>query len=72
MANSTREIIKYKIKLYRNKRKLTQEELGELSGVSTDYISELERGKKSPSIKRLDMIANALNVEIYKFFIEEE
>ncbi|MBO6273415.1 helix-turn-helix transcriptional regulator [bacterium] len=70
MANSTTEILKHNIKLYRNKRGLTQEQLGERCGVSTDYISELERGKKTPSIKRLDMIARALNIEIYKFFIE--
>jgi transcriptional regulator with XRE-family HTH domain len=72
MANSTREILKYKIKYYRTQCGLTQEKLGELSGVSTDYISELERGKKLPSIKRLDMIANALKIDIYKFFIDEE
>lgn len=70
MANSTASILKNNIKYYRNLRKLTQEQLGELSGVSTDYISELERGKKVPSIKRLDYIAKALNIEIYKFFIE--
>ena len=70
MANSTTSILKDNIKYYRNLRKLTQEQLGELSGVSTDYISELERGKKVPSIKRLDYIAKALNIEIYKFFIE--
>ena len=72
MANSTNEIIKYNIKYYRNLKGLTQEKLGELSGVSTDYISELERGKKTPSIKRLDLIARALDVEIYKFFIADK
>ncbi len=72
MANSTAEILKHNLKFYRNLRKLTQEQLGELSGVSTDYISELERGKKMPSIKRLEYIANALNIEIYKFFIENK
>ncbi|MBR1907821.1 helix-turn-helix transcriptional regulator [bacterium] len=70
MANSTTLILKNNIKYYRNLRNLTQEQLAELSGVSTDYISELERGKKVPSIKRLDYIAHALNIEIYKFFIE--
>ena len=72
MTNSTTEILKYNIKHYRNMLNLTQEQLGELSGISTDYISELERGKKVPSIKRLDLIAKALNVEIYKFFVKEE
>lgn len=62
MTNSTTEILKINIKKYRNKRSLTQEQLGELSGISTDYISELERGKKVPSIKRLDLIAKALDI----------
>ena len=70
MANSTTEILKNNLKYYRNLRNLTQEQLGELSSISTDYISELERGKKVPSIKRLDLIAKALQIEIYKFFIE--
>ena len=72
MTNSTTEILKYNLKFYRTLRNLTQEKLGELSGVSTDYISELERGKKIPSIKRLEYIANALNIEIYKFFIVDK
>ncbi len=70
MTNSTVEILRKNIKLYRNQRNLTQEQLGELSGISTDYISELERGKKVPSIKRLDLIAKALDIEIYKFFLK--
>ena len=72
MANSTTEVLKYNLKYYRHAQNLTQEQLGELSGISTDYISELERGKKVPSIKRLDKIAKALNIEIYKFFITNE
>lgn len=70
MANSTTTILKNNLKYYRNLRNLTQEQLGELSGISTDYISELERGKKVPSIKRLDLIAKALDVQIHKFFVE--
>ena len=70
MANSTINILKNNLKLYRKFRNLTQEQLGELSGISTDYISELERGKKVPSIKRLDLIAKALDIEVYKFFVE--
>lgn len=71
MANSTTEILRNNLKYYRKLKHLTQEQLSDLSGVSTDYISELERGKKVPSIKRLEMIANAMNIEIYKFFISE-
>ena len=61
--------IKNNIKKYRNNKGFTQEKLSELAGVSTDYISEIERGKKVPSIKRLDKIAAALGIPAYKILM---
>ena len=55
-ANSTKDIFRYNLKFYRNKLNLTQEKLSELSGISSDYLSEIERGKRTPSFKRLDLI----------------
>ena len=65
MTNSTEKIISTNIKLYRNKANLTQLKLGLICGISEDYISEIERGKKLPSLKRLIIIADALGVEPY-------
>lgn len=48
---------------------MTQEKLSEISGISKDYLSEIERGIKTPSLKRLIIIAQALEVEVYKFFL---
>ncbi len=64
MANSTIENIKKNIKKYRLDCGLTQEKLGELCNISPDYISEIERGRKIPSLKRLIIIADVLNVSI--------
>ena len=69
MANSTKDIFRQNLKFYRNKLNLTQEQLSELSGISSDYLSEIERGKRTPSFKRLDLIANSLNIEVYKLFL---
>ena len=69
MTNSTIINIKNNIKKYRLEMGLTQEKLSEKAGVSSDYISEIERGKKVPSIKRLDKIAIALGVPTYKFLM---
>lgn len=60
MANSTTEILINNIKYFRSLKNLTQEKLSEISGISKDYLSEIERGKKTPSIKRLIKIAEAL------------
>lgn len=69
MANSTTDILRNNIKTFRENQNLTQEKLSELAGISADYLSEIERGKKKvPSIKRLIQISEALDIEIYKFF----
>jgi len=64
MTNSTIINIQKNIKRYRIIRGYTQEKLSELCDISRDYISEIERGKKVPSLKRLIIIAETLNVTI--------
>ena len=41
---------------------LTQEQLAERSGLSQQYLSGLERGKRNPTIVTLYEIASALGV----------
>ena len=72
MKSNTLELLRQNINKYRLSKNLTQEKLSEISDISSDYLSEIERGKRIPSLKRLLLIADALNVEIYKFFISEE
>ena len=72
MKTNTLELLRQNIKKYRLSKNLTQEKLSEISDISSDYLSEIERGKRIPSLKRLLLIADALNVEVYKFFISEE
>lgn len=69
MTNSTIDIFRNNLRFYRNNQGLTQERLSELTGISTDYLSEIERGKKTPSFKRMELIASALNIEVYKLFM---
>ena len=68
MTNSTIKIIQNNIKKYRKERNLTQEQLSELCNISTDYLSEIERGKKVPSLKRFILIVEALEIPLVKFF----
>lgn len=69
MTNSTIDIFRNNLRFYRNEQGLTQEKLSELTGISTDYLSEIERGKKTPGFKRMELIAKALNLEVYKLFM---
>ena len=47
----------------REERGLSQEELGYESGYHRTYISQLERGQKSPSIQTIFQLARALNLK---------
>jgi transcriptional regulator with XRE-family HTH domain len=41
---------------------LSQERLAELSGLHRTYIGQLERGKKSPTVKTIFDIGKALGI----------
>lgn len=50
------------IRKYRLAKRLLQEELAEKTGLSVNYIGMVERGEKTPSLKTLVAILNALEV----------
>lgn len=58
-----------KLKYERMKQGFTQESLAEKVEVHEKYISLLETGKQNVTLKTLNRIANALDVEIYKLLI---
>ena len=66
MTVTAEQVLRTNIKKFRTAKKLTQEELSEMAGISRDYLSEIERGLRFPGMKRLDMIAIALGVDTYK------
>lgn len=50
------------IRKYRNQKKLRQEQLAELTDLSTNYIGMVERGEKVPSLETFLKLANVLEV----------
>ena len=54
----------WKIQKYRIKSGYTQENLAEAVDLSTSYVSEIETGKKRPSMKTLEKIAAVLGVPL--------
>jgi transcriptional regulator with XRE-family HTH domain len=49
---------------------LTQEEFGEKAGMHRTYVSQLERGLKSPSVRVLVKIAAAVGCEAWEILQE--
>lgn len=60
----------YRIKELREKKRLTQEELAEKSGVSRTTISNLENdSNKTVNTRTLSKIASALGVKLESLFL---
>lgn len=59
-------ILSSNIKLYRLKRKLTQEKLAEKADLSTSYIKQLESGKeyKNITLASILKISKALEIDM--------
>ena len=53
----------------RKQKGLTQIQLAEMVGVNRFHISNIERGKSSPSLKLLIKIADALDVSLDDLFL---
>lgn len=60
------------VRSYRTKNGFSQEKLAELCGLHRTYISDIECFRRSISLDNIQKIANALNLETYKLFIEGE
>ena len=68
---STRDVKKSvgkKIKLFREKCGLTQEELSERVGLSQNYLSSIERGVSFPSPEKLVLIIDEIGVSADQLF----
>lgn len=62
------ELFGQKIRLVRMSKGLSQEELGNQSGLHRTYIGQVERAEKNISLKNIYKIANSLDVEIRELF----
>jgi transcriptional regulator with XRE-family HTH domain len=65
-------IIGKNIKRFRSFKSLTQSELSDKINISESYLSLLEQGKKSPSLKLLSKIADELKIDIAILMTNEE
>ncbi|MBO5869083.1 MAG: helix-turn-helix transcriptional regulator [Oscillospiraceae bacterium] len=60
------------VRKYRSLKGISQEKFAELCGLHRTYISDIECFRRSISLDNIQKIANALGIQTYKLFIEED
>lgn len=72
MPFSFRRLVGKRIRVFRNAKGWSQEQLGEYASLSYKFIGEIERGTVNPSLDTILGISNALSVEIAKLFSSDQ
>lgn len=57
-----------RLRKLRRSKDLTQEQLAYMVGVSTEFISNIERGRNAPSFDTLERLATTLDVPVNILF----
>lgn len=62
--------VKDNIRLLREKKNWSQEQMAEHLGMSTNGYAKIERGESSPNLKRMEQIAKTLDLDIIELLKE--
>lgn len=60
------------VKIYRQALGISQEAFAEKCGLHRTYISAIECFRRSISLENVQRIADALEIDTYKLFMEED
>ena len=71
MSNGREPTVGHMVRSLRGKKKLSLRALSELSGLSINAISKIERGDNSPTVASLHQLASALEVHITDLFQQD-
>lgn len=66
------ENISKQIYYYRNIKKVSIDQLSEVTGLSSRYLKSIEKNSRKPSLLTIEKIAKALNINITNLICEEE
>ncbi|MCL2230050.1 MAG: helix-turn-helix domain-containing protein [Treponema sp.] len=70
--NYIHQLISNNLKRFRNLQNVSQLSLADMTGLTHNFIHDIENCKKGVSTKTLARLSNALNVEPYQFFLPDE
>ena len=63
-------VIGERVRALRERKNLTQQDIEDRSGLKRCYLSRVENGNTVPSIHTVEKLASALEVPMYRLFLE--
>lgn len=72
VKTSLRKRFGQRVKELRQATGLSQEAFADRSGFARSYMSRIERGGANPSLDAVQVLADALDVDVFKLFIVED
>ena len=67
---SLRAVVARNLRVLRKQKGFTQEELADNAGINRNYVGQIERKEKSPTVDILEKLAVALEVKAIDLFKE--
>jgi transcriptional regulator with XRE-family HTH domain len=65
-----RAILARNLRVLRKQKGLTQEELAHQAGINRNYVGQIEREEKSPTVDIVEKLANSLAVKAEDLFVK--
>ncbi|MCL2441217.1 MAG: helix-turn-helix transcriptional regulator [Treponema sp.] len=66
-----KQVFIHNLRKFRISKEISQMKLAEICDTSPNYIAAIEIGRRFPSLKLIEKIGAALQIEPYRFFIDE-
>jgi len=70
LVETVAEIFGARLRNIRTEKGLSQERLAEATGLSTNYIGEMERGLKAPGLGVIVRLSRALRVSVHDLLVD--
>ncbi len=66
--NIIKLVLGFKVKYLRHKHQFSYQQLSKMTGLSTSYLHDIEKGKKYPKVDKINLLARAFEVD-YDFLV---
>jgi transcriptional regulator with XRE-family HTH domain len=67
-----RQVVARNLRILRKQKKLSQEALAHQAGIDRNYVGQIEREEKSPTIDMVEKLATALGVDPVAFMAKPQ